>query len=698
MRTVHSLLGAILLTSVAALAASPAWAAKDDTLLVSRASGPKGAGGTGGSFAPSISADGRLVAFESVADNLQADDRDAVSDVFVRDIVGDTLTLVSRAGGAKGAGGDDASSAPAISADGRYVAFVSLAGNLDAADTDGAERRSDVYVRDLKTNTTRLVSRASGAGAAKANGESYGPSISGDGRYVAFVSVATNLDAQDTDDTEDIYVRDLKTATTTLVTRPVLNVPKNLASSTSPSISANGRFVAFLTGRDDLSAASSPTDYANDVLVRDMQTGAVELVSRATGPDGAPADDDAGHPTISADGRLVAFHSLATNLAAGDDKRYTDVFVRDREAKTTALVTAIPGVPQSSTAGGEAISDAISGDGRYVTFNTSAPGLYPDGGHLNAMGEPVSDVFVRDLKAGTTTLVSRASGAAGAYANDWSSNSVVSDGGRFVAFASSATNLHPDAVAAANTGEDEEPANDIYVRDVLGPTGVARARADAPPRCPANGRVITGTERADVRTGGPASDVMFGLAGNDVLRGAGGRDCLYGQLGSDRLLGQGAGDWLWGGPGSDGLDGGPGGDRLRGQDGNDRLAGGSGRDSLTGGAGRDRLDGGSGRDRLRGGAGADRLFGGSGADRLTGGSGRDRLHGDAGDDLIADHSGRDGFWGGAGDDRIDARDGARGGGRRRADVVACGAGAHDVARVDGADRVARDCERVVRRR
>lgn len=694
MRIIVAILGGILLS---AFAVSTAWAAKDDTLLVSRAAGAKGAGATAGSFAPSISADGKLVAFDSSATNLHPSDPDDFADVFVRDIDKNTLTLVSRASGASGAVGDESSFAAVVSADGRYVVFVTYAGNLNPADGDAPEPRSDVYVRDLKTNTTTLVSRASGAAGAKGDADSYGATISGDGRYVAFVSIADNLQAQDTDDTEDIYLRDLKTNTTSLVTRPVLDLENNQGGSSGPAISADGRYVAFTTSRTDFVAPRTPSESGNDVLVRDMQTGKVELVSRATGPAGGPADDDSGHPSISADGRFVSFHSLAANLATGDDKRFTDVFVRDRGANTTTLVTAIPGVPQSENAAGESFADSISGDGRYVTFNTSAPGLYPNGGHLNQFGDPVVDVFVRDLKDAKTTLVSRASGAAGAYGNDYSSTSVVSGRGRFVAFASIATNLHSDAVGAGSMNEAEEPAGDIFARDVLGPQGDETSdRGGAAPRCPVHGHVITGTEKADVRNGTAKSDVMFGLAGNDVLRGAGGRDCIYGQRGRDRLLGQNATDWLWGGPGADLLDGGRGSDRLRGQDGNDRLKGGSGKDSLTGGDGRDRLSGGPGNDRLRGSEGADRLTGGSSDDVLSGGSGADRLRGDAGDDHLGDHSGRDHLWGGSGNDRIDARDGTRRG-RARADVVSCGAGARDVAFVDVADRVAGDCERVVRR-
>lgn len=171
------------------------------------------------------------------------------------------------------------------------------------------------------------------------------------------------------------------------------------------------------------------------------------------------------------------------------------------------------------------------------------------------------------------------------------------------------------------------------------------------PHCNYDGNVIIGTAAANTRTGTARTDLMFGLGGNDVLRGAGGPDCITG---------------------------GPGNDLLFGDAGNDYLSGGAGNDSLVGGAGNDELRGGAGNDRLRGSAGADLLIGDAGNDRLT------------------DTSGRDSFRGGAGNDRINSRD-TTPSGRRRPDVVGCGAGRHDVAIVDRRDHVGRDCERIVRR-
>lgn len=171
------------------------------------------------------------------------------------------------------------------------------------------------------------------------------------------------------------------------------------------------------------------------------------------------------------------------------------------------------------------------------------------------------------------------------------------------------------------------------------------------PGCAVTGIVFTGTEAADVQLGGPAADIMLGRGGDDRLRGDGGRDCVFGD------------------------------------DGDDVLTGGTGADTVRGGAGDDVLGGGSGNDRIAGQDGRDRIDGGAGDDVSSGG---------AGDDVLVDRSGRDTFVGGAGDDRIDARDRRRAG-RRVADRVRCGAGRLDIAIVDRRDRVARDCEFVIRR-
>jgi Tol biopolymer transport system component len=442
------MLAVCLALALAALAAA-GWAAKDDLDLVSRASGGAGAKGNGGSFGPAISADGRFVAFGSDATNLHPDDDDDTTDLFVRDLQANTTTLVSRASGATGAKGNSFSFEPAISADGRFVAFGSDATNLHPDDDDDT---TDLFVRDLQANTTTLVSRASGATGAKGNSFSFEPAISADGRFVAFGSDATNLHPDDDDDTTDVFVRDLQANTTTLVSRASgATGAKGNSFSFEPAISADGRFVAFQSFASTLDAEDTDANY--DVYVRDLQTNTTTLVSRASAAAGDKGNNFSVEPAISADGRVVAFTSQATNLHPDDGDGFQDVFVRDLQANATTLVSRASGAT-GAQATNSALEPAISADGHFVAFASFALNLHPDDTDLTA------DVFVRDLQANTTTLVSRAAGAAGAKGNQQSRQSAISADGRFVAFHSSASNLHP---------EDTDTISDIFRRDVLGP-------------------------------------------------------------------------------------------------------------------------------------------------------------------------------------------------------------------------------------
>ena len=427
----------------------PALAERDDLALVSRASGSLGQGGDLASFEPAISAGGRAVAFASFARNLSTADDDDVSDVFVRDTATGATTLVSRGTGAAGAGGDGFASEPAISADGRFVAFASTADNLSTADGPA----SDVFVRDTTANATILISRASGAVGAGGDGASSAPAISADGRFVAFTSSAGNLSAADGTAT-DVFVRDTATNQTILVSRvPGAGGAGGDGPSSAPAVSGDGRLVVFASTADNLSAEDDDT--VGDVFVRDLAAGATTLVSRATGPAGFPGDGSSAAPALSADGRVVAFRSGADNLSAededgGDD---TDVFVRDLAAGTTTLVSRATG---AGGAGGDGPSEvaAVSGDGRVVAFESDADNLSA------ADGDGVVDVFVRDVVAGTTLLVSRAPGADGFAGDGPSSAPAVAPEGRFVAFQSDAANL----------SAEDGTFTDVFLRDLGPPT------------------------------------------------------------------------------------------------------------------------------------------------------------------------------------------------------------------------------------
>ncbi|MEI7992200.1 MAG: hypothetical protein WCH93_07200 [Actinomycetota bacterium] len=299
------LMSGAVVTAIVVSGALPAAAVASTTSVVSAA--PNGANADSGSYDSSVSADGRYVAFESDASNLVAGDTNGVSDVFVRDMSTGTVVRVSV--DSAEAEGDATSYDPSISADGRYVAFWSNATNLVASDTNGF---SDVFVRDRTLDTTVRVSVDS----AESQGDlrsSY-PSISADGRYVAFWSTATNLVAVDTNGFSDVFVRDLTDGTTVLVSVNSLGVQGNFGSY-EPSISADGRYVAFWSPATNLVAVD--TNGFSDVFVRDLTDGTTVLVSvNSLGVQGNFGSFD---PSISADGRYVAFDSAATNLTTVTD-------------------------------------------------------------------------------------------------------------------------------------------------------------------------------------------------------------------------------------------------------------------------------------------------------------------------------------------------------------------------------------------
>jgi Tol biopolymer transport system component len=360
---------------------------RDRKLQVTRrvSVGPGGQQANSSSVGPAISADGRFVAFSSYASNLVAGDTNGTYDVFVRDLVAQVTRRVS-----VGPGGQQAnklSGEPAISAHGRYVVFDSLASNLVAGDTNYAD---EVFVRDRVAHLTRRVSV--GPGGQQANNNSFVPAISADGRFVAFTSSASNLVAGDTNDTDDVFVRDRMAQVTRRVSVGPGGQQANDGSS-RPAISAHGRFVAFRSRASNLVAGD--TNGTDDVFVRDRKAHVTRRVS--VGPAGQQANSSSFQPAISAHGRFVAFDSFASNLVAGDTNNNYDVFVRDRRAQLTRRVSVGPGGQQAN---GRSFQPAISAHGRFVAFRSYATNLVP--GDTNG----IPDVFVRDRKAHVTRRVS----------------------------------------------------------------------------------------------------------------------------------------------------------------------------------------------------------------------------------------------------------------------------------------------------
>ncbi len=315
--------------------------------------------------------------------------------------------------------GDGSSFQPVLSGDGRFLVYTTASSNLTPGDFDGT---TDVVIRDQQSGLVELVSAGANG---NANGPSDEPAVSADGRYVVFRSYASNLVPADDNNAPDVFLRDRNTGTTTRVSVGPAGVEADDASDT-PAISPDGGTVAFASAATNL--VSGDTNGSWDVFVTTPAGGAPTLVSRASG--GTIGNGDSGFPALSSAGGAVAFRSSATNLVSGDTNSVADIFVRDRTAGTTARVSVATSGTQTGGASGH---PSISADARYVAFDAVATNLVS--GDTNG----VSDVFVRDRTAATTTAVSLT--ASGSTGNGASQGSAISDDGRFVAFSSRASNL-----------------------------------------------------------------------------------------------------------------------------------------------------------------------------------------------------------------------------------------------------------------
>ncbi len=525
------------------------------------------------------------------------------------------VTLVSaRADGVKANG---VSYDPSLSSDGRRVAFTSTATNLHPADTGDA---SDVYVKDLVTGAVLLASAA--ADGSRLAGEAFGGVLSGDGTKVAF---ALAPEPQGSEPTQ-VYVKNLDSGEltgfgrggaptlsddgTTLAfprfsgsgPQPVvvialsegqsIRVPEVLAF---PSLSGDGSLLTGFGRRDEFGL--------NDVPLVNLATG------EYTGLVGVHSFVSAA--IISADGSTVAF-----SFAGNDNASFP--FTVDVETLRLDEV----GTP----------STEVLGDFSFDIFNPFVDDLSATGdiaaGTLQLLGFDFdrneafdrTNVFVTDRVTGDSRFV--AVRPDGAITTGTSEDASLDASGRLVAFTSTATDL----VAA-----DTDPGSDVYLAD-LGP----RSGGDL-------GCTVFGTSADDALRGTPGDDVVCAGGGDDVVTAGGGDDVVYGADGADRLSG---------GPGDDLLYGMNGGDRVYGGRGSDRVQGDAGADTVFGGRGNDRIWGGAGDDVLHGGIGDDDVRAGGGADHVRSGPGRDYLEGNAGDDDIRAAGGDDRLHGNTGDDRL----------------------------------------------
>jgi Tol biopolymer transport system component len=350
---------------------------------------------SGASAVCGISGDGRFVGFSSGSPDLVAGDVNGLQDVFVHDTWTGSTELISVS--TLGVQADADCYAPVLSADGRWVTYRSEAASLAPGDANGV---SDIFLRDRLLGTTVRASVSLSGGDPDA--WSYYSTLSNDGRLLCFQSEASNLVASDSNGTFDIFVRDLQAGTNELVsvsTSGAQTAPFQF--NVEPSISADGRCVVFASFGENL--APGAINGFIDVFLRDRTAGKTETVSIGLG--GLPANGTSGLPSASADGRYVAFVSAASNLVSVDTNGVGDVFVRDRVAGTTELVSVATDGTQASLDSYLYYSHpTISGDGRYVVFESYAHELVP--GDSNNW----PDVFLRDRLQGKTSLLSVTSG------------------------------------------------------------------------------------------------------------------------------------------------------------------------------------------------------------------------------------------------------------------------------------------------
>lgn len=520
------------------------------------------AGGDGDSLPMGISTNNRYALFESSAGNLVPGDTNGTSDVFVRDLQSGITILVSA--NTNGAVANGASTSPSMTPDGRHVAFASSATDLVAGDTN---RLQDVFVRDLQTGSTVLVSAgATSTSATAALGGSDAPAMTPDGRLVSFLSSAKNLapDVAYHPGLSEVYVRDMTVGTTAwasadarailysltigsnyvtgnhaisedgqfvvyeaakdsgsaatvfryhvptgvtlvihtnsanlstsdgalaitsdasrvafvanvgetsgyttavlvwdagtgatiLASEPLVNDIPEFSEATAPVLDQAGRYVAFLSNIPGLVTNQIAEGY--HVYVRDLEAGQT-MLAEALGEDDETALDVLGVPSLSADGRIVAFSAPDGFLVADDNNGYYDVFLRDLQAATNELVSTAYPAFRSITPDGVSslLPGSASADGRYVVFRSLASDLVAEDLNSNY------DVFVRDLEFGTTELISVSPNEVPGNGN--SSDGVTTPDGRYVAFVSYATDLVPGL---------SNFVGNVFVRDRLARTTV----------------------------------------------------------------------------------------------------------------------------------------------------------------------------------------------------------------------------------
>jgi len=325
----------------------------------------------GSSVDPVLSGNGRYVVFQSGATNLVEYDTNGETDIFVKDLqTGEIRRVSTDSDGMQATGGGSVHAS--ISTDGRYVAFASGATNLVEGDTNGSV---DIFVKDLLTGVvTRASTTSQGAQSDPGASGASNPVISGDGRYVAFTSSAGDLIDDDTNLSADIFRKDLKTGKIVRVSVSATDRELRGSDTNHASISADGRYIVFESrARFLVDGAESPII---QVYHKDVKSGAISRLSVNDAGDKGDAHSTAA--SVSADGRFVVFRSEAENLVTGDSNGVADIFIRDTKEGTTGLVSTDSNGLQTDA---QSSSSAVSADGNLVTFSSVASNLVTGDGN-----------------------------------------------------------------------------------------------------------------------------------------------------------------------------------------------------------------------------------------------------------------------------------------------------------------------------
>ncbi|MEL7228481.1 MAG: hypothetical protein AAGK38_01040 [Pseudomonadota bacterium] len=389
------------------------------TVFISNATGGRA---NADAVEPDISADGRLIVFESQASDYVAGDTNGLRDIFLHDTETGTTTIISKAadGTSNSAGGRH----PEISADGQFIVFESSSNNLVDNDTN---IKRDIFLHNRITGETTLVSKATDG--TQGNGGSFSATISADGKFIAYSSDATNLVANDTNGSRDVFLYDVENGTTTLV--GVDSNGNQASESDGASLSADGSLVSFLSF--DSSLIPGESGFTGNVFVHNTNTGETNRASQSEA--GTGTNSSSKQATLSNDGQFIVFESKAVTFLSDDPNEwatdaFTDVFRKDL---STGEIIQVSLQADGSHPGGTSELADISGDGRYVVYNDAAGDVIPGDNNRT------SDVLVLDTHTGQRALVSVASD--GTQGDQFVVDSAISADGSRIVFTTRASNL-----------------------------------------------------------------------------------------------------------------------------------------------------------------------------------------------------------------------------------------------------------------